>query len=154
MYRSILRSIVIVMSVVLIGVDKQVSAQQSAGSPVTLPDGTELQAIDFVVGGIELLKAKDPQISRAAAALIDHLSEAMEDPQSIAKSIVSSLHLTGSPGEAKEVTTKREAALKKLVDDAEKLRTNSIYVDLTRLYKSPDSRYNSKTVVIIMSRRM
>jgi AbiV family abortive infection protein len=89
----------------------------------------QLQAIDFAIGGLELLKANEPQISKATAALIDLLPKAIDDPQSIAKTIISSLHLVGSSDETKEVTAKREAALKKMVDDAEKLRTHSIYVD-------------------------
>lgn len=89
----------------------------------------QLQAIDFAVGGLELLKQKDPQISEACAALIELLPKALGGPESIAKTIMSSLHNAGPPGESKEMAEKRTAALAKKVDDAEKLRQNSIYVD-------------------------
>jgi hypothetical protein len=74
-----------------------------------------------------LLKEKEPQISEASAALIELLSKKIEDPKSIAKSIASLF--AGLPNESKEVAAKRDAAVKKLVDDAEELRQNSIYVD-------------------------
>jgi hypothetical protein len=89
----------------------------------------QLQAIDFAIGGLELLKKKDPQISEASAALIDLLPKTIGDPESIAKAIASALHLAGDPNESKEAAAKREAGLKKLVDEAEELRQNSIYVD-------------------------
>jgi AbiV family abortive infection protein len=89
----------------------------------------QLQAMDFVVGGLELLKNKDPQISEATAALIGLLSKTLDSPESIAKSVVDSFHFRGQPDEPKEITAQREAAFKKLVDDAEALRQNSIYVD-------------------------
>ena len=88
----------------------------------------QLQAISFVIAGVELLKEKEPQISEASAALIELLSKRIEDPKSVAKSIPSSLY-AGLPNESKEITAKRDAAVKKLVDDAEELRHNSIYVD-------------------------
>jgi hypothetical protein len=89
----------------------------------------QLQALDFVIGGIELLKTKDPKLGKVSARLISLLPGTIDDPDSIAKSIRDSLSYADSSSETEETKTKREAALKKLVDDAEELRQHSIYVD-------------------------
>jgi AbiV family abortive infection protein len=94
----------------------------------------QLQAMDLAIGGLELLKDKAPEISQTTAALIELLPKTIDDPESIAKSIVSSLY-SGPSDEPEEISAKRKAALAKLVDEAETLRQTSIYIDFDQSFK-------------------
>lgn len=50
------------------------------------------------------------------------------------------------PNEAKEITEKREIAVTKLIDDAERMRQNSIYVDFDQalnVYGQPQNFVNN-----------
>jgi hypothetical protein len=46
-----------------------------------------LHAIDFVAGGLEILKEKDPEISDATETLLQVLSKKIDDPAQIAEAM-------------------------------------------------------------------
>jgi AbiV family abortive infection protein len=90
----------------------------------------QLNALDFAAAGMELLTAKDPQFDEVGARFRQILVERQKDPESLADNLMSSLHkLDDAP---KDIQEKHKVALTKLVDDAEKMRQNSIYVDFDK----------------------
>jgi AbiV family abortive infection protein len=94
----------------------------------------QLQAFDLMAGGMELLKAKDPQLGEVSARLLEIFAEELSDPKSMADNLMSSLYkLEGAP---EDVQAKHKAALTKSADDAEKMRQNSIYVDFDQDFPS------------------
>jgi AbiV family abortive infection protein len=106
----------------------------------------QLDAIDFAIGSLELLKEEEqPHVREAVDRLIELLPEAIKDDgESLAKTIISSLHHSGVPNEAPDITEKRKKALAKLVADAEQMRQNSIYVDFDQALQIGNRPQNFK----------
>ncbi|WBL82788.1 AbiV family abortive infection protein [Bradyrhizobium xenonodulans] len=88
----------------------------------------KLQALDFAVGALELLRERenDPEVREATSVVIEHLPTVLsDDPKDLAEVITKSLYsMSDNSGELR-----LKQQLKDSIDASEKLRLNSIYVD-------------------------
>jgi len=94
----------------------------------------ELQAIDYAIGAFELLKERSPELAGDIEMIIQYLPRmsSIDGQKKLANVITMTLSNFGQPDETDDITQKRKAALRRLVDEGETIRLKSIYVDFDR----------------------
>jgi len=97
----------------------------------------------MVVGGLELVKDKAPEVDKLSARLDQLMIDKIDNPKSIAKAINSSSY-SSAPNKSPETIAKQQEAFTKLVNDAERVRQNSIYVDFDHDLKVVARPHNFK----------